>query len=1080
MFAKSVVVFLPIVALALPSCKTSGSKPGAADLGPLSDVQVEAVRVNWMPPGLGLIDPRPRISWRMRGSTQDIGQTAYQIVAAESPKALRQGGGLLWDSGKVQSAKSAGVTWAGTALSSRQRVYLSLRVWDRNDKASALSEPVVFEMGLLSSQDWKARWISAPPTKVVEPAAVLTPASWIWFPDENAAKQAPAAKRWFRFPFTLPAGAKVAKATVVAAANDAAEVHVNGKLVASMTMDDMAKEHDVTDRVRGGKNLLAVAGTNTGGPAGVLVVMHISLADGSQFVVRTGDDGWLAARKVAPHWNAAGSESQGWTPAQVVAKFNEGGFKGRPVLPALEIPAPYFSKSFRLRRPVKSARAYVSGLGYYELFINGKRVGDQVLDPAYTDYSKRVQYVTHDVTQLLNSDANALGIVLGNGFYNQHAADVWDYHEAHWRGTPRLLFQLEVTTDDDQRYLVASDGTWKVTHGPVRFDGIRNGEHYDARLEHKRWSHVGFDDSKAATAVVVPAPGGKLVARSHAPIRVTQTLPARSFKEVDPGVYVFDFGQNIAGWARLSVRGPAGTEVKLRFGEKLDAQGRLDRKAVASLLRQGEFEVDRYILRGDGQDEVWEPRFTYHGFQFVEVSGLAAPPSLTTVQARAINTDFESVGSLFTSDALVNQIHQATRWSYEANFQGIPTDCPHREKNGWTGDAHLAVDMGLFNYDNIAGYAKWVDDLLDAQTPAGNLPGIVPSPGWGYEPKWSGPSWDIALFVVPWSLYTFTGDESFLRQAFAGQQRYLGHLEKLAKGHLVDLGLGDWVPWKTKTPVVVTSTAHYLLAARLLARSAQRLGEPAAEARWSKRAQDIFEAFQKAFVNAQTGQVAGDEQTALALAITHDLVPETLKPRVGQRLVEKLEATEFHPDTGVIGAKALLRALSETGHVDVAYRVASQTTLPSWGYWMRQGATTLWEDWNGTDSRNHIFFGDIDAWYYEYLAGIRPDWEHPGFSHIRLAPQLVPGLDHVEAKLQTVRGLVESSWTREAGSLRFVFAVPPNSRATITLPVSMAATVKLAGQPLADVAGIHTERVNGALRVQVASGRYEFLVSPSL
>lgn len=1067
----SVLVLATTAAIAL-SCGSAASRSRRESQSPTSRVRVDAVRINWLTNPLGLADPRPRISWRLiDGGLSPTRQSAYQVVAAASPEGLADPAQRLWDSGKVKGAQQTGVRWNGKPLASRQRVHLAVRIWDGEGEMSPLSDPVTFEMGLLSVQDWRARWIASPKTETAT-SSPFEAAAWIWASAENALREAPAASRWFRFPFALPSGARVESAILLFAANDEAEAFVNGTPVGTATMKMVAKPIDVTRLVRGGNNVLALSARNTGGPAGLIAALELTLVGGAKFKVRTGDEGWLVARRPVPGWNAVGTPA-GFERTETLVRYDQPPFEGRPLKEASSAPAPHFFKAFRLERPIKSARAYISGLGYYELFINGRRVGDQVLDPGYTHYGKRVQVVTHDVTELLNAGANAVGVVLGNGFFNQHAADVWGFHKAPWRASPRLLFQLEVTTDDGTRLVVPSDATWKVVEGPIRFDGVRNGEHHDARLRLPHWATARFDASQAPAAHVVSAPGGKLVAREHPPIRVTHTLAPRSVKEVSPSVFLYDFGQNLAGWARLRAKAAAGTEVTLRFGEKLGPDGRLDRKALEGLLRQGDFEVDRYTFAGADTEESWEPSFTYHGFQYVEVSGLAVAP---TLEARAINTDFASVGTLFTSDALVNQIHNATRWAYEANFQGIPTDCPHREKNGWTGDAHLAVDAGLFNYDNAAGYHKWVQDMLDAQSAEGALPGIVPSSGWGYDTRWSGPSWEVALFIVPFRLYTFTGDPAVLAEAFPAQQKSIARMQKLAKGHLIEEGLGDWVPWKTKTPVVVTSTASYLQAVRLAAHAARVLGNEPAHRRYTALSQEILAAFQAAFVNTKTGVVAGGEQTALALAITHDLVPAALEARVAERLIESLQKNDFHPDTGVIGAKALLRALSETGHADVAYKVASQTTIPSWGHWIRQGGSTLWESWDGEASRNHVFFGDIDAWYYEVLAGINPDPEAPGFAHVKLAPQVLPGLDQVEGKLETVRGTLESSWHREAGAIRFTFEVPANGTATAELPVPAGHRLALSGRALDALPGL--QGFEGGVRLPLAPGRHEFLVAP--
>ncbi|MCG5052694.1 MAG: family 78 glycoside hydrolase catalytic domain [Myxococcales bacterium] len=1059
------VAFLLFVTL---SCQSSGvikRSDGSATLA------VRDLRLNGMSEPLGLAGP-PRVSWRLESTLPGTMQTAYQVVAATTPEGLYSGEGRLWDSGKVKGSQAAGVPWAGAPLSSRQRGFAAVRVWDQRGNVSPLSAPAPFELGLLAPGDWTAKWIGASRQgAAADPAAPLRAASWVWAAGEDARNAAPVGHRYFRNEFTLPAGGHIQHAVLWVGANDSAEVFVNGKKVTSGSLSRLATPVDVAAQLRPGRNVVAADVHNTGGPAGLLLALELTTAEGGTFAIHTGDVGWQAAARPGADWQQVG-EPSGFGDAEVIAKFGAPPFAGRPQLPAWAAPAPYLYSTFSAPAHITRARAYVAGLGYYELYLNGRRVGDHVLEPPFSDYDKTVEYTVFDVTRLLEPRNNGVGIILGNGYYNQHAADVWNYEKAPWRDEPKVRVQIEALTETGERFVVASDGTWKAADGPIRFDGLRNGEHYDARLERPGFATAGFEAPGARPVREVGPPRGRLVPREAPPIRVTETLEARSVQQVAAGVHLFDLGQNIAGWARLRVQGPTGTKLTLRFGEKLGPDGRLDRKALEGLLRQGVFEEDQYILRG-GPEEVWEPRFTYHGFRYVEVEGFPGTPPASAIEGRVVHTDFASVGHFETSDALVNRIHAATCWSYRSNYVGIPTDCPHREKNGWTGDAHLAIDAGLFNFDNAAAYLKWIRDLTEAQSPKGTLPGIVPSPGWGYEDKWSGPAWDAALFVVPWSVYKFTGDRTALMLAFGAQQKYLASLEARAPEGLVDFGLGDWSHWKTQTPVAVTSTAAYHLMATLAAKTAGALGQPDLAKRYTALADKISQAFQRAFVNARTGQVADDQQTALALALLQGLVPETLRPAVVQRLVASVEKTDFHPDTGVLGAGALLRALSKAGHADVAFKVANRRTAPGWGHWIDQGATTLWETWSGESSRNHVFFGDIDAWYYEVLAGIQPDDSAPGFAHVTLAPEVVPELDRVEASVDTVRGKVLSRWEREGDSVRFAFEVPTTVRATLRVPAAPGARVTLNGRAIDDVPGLGARKLpEGGYSFEAGPGRY--------
>ncbi|HNU28524.1 MAG TPA: family 78 glycoside hydrolase catalytic domain, partial [Sedimentisphaerales bacterium] len=530
-------------------------------------------------------------------------------------------------------------------------------------------------------------------------------------------------------------------------------------------------------------------------------------------------------------------------------------------------PAPLFRKSFVLTKRPVSARVYICGLGYHELRLNGEKVGDHVLDPAFTRYDRRALYVVHDVTKQLRKGFNALGVILGNGWYNMHTRAVWDFDKAPWRDRPVLRCQLEMTFDDGSTRVIASDATWRVSTGPIVFDSIRNGEIYDARLEKADWDDPGCDDSNWPLAQIDSGPKGELRAQLMPPIQVTDTLKSAKLTEPKPGVYVFDIGQNLAGWARLKVSGPTGTEVVIRYGERLNKDGTLDQKDIGQHIKTGKAQTDTYILKGQGT-EVWEPRFVYHGFQYVEVTGLPGKPSLDTIEARVVHTAFDKAGSFECSNDLFNRIQRNTLWSYVSNFVGYPTDCPHREKNGWTGDAHLAAETGLYNFDSAAAYAKWMNDFKDEQRDSGELPGIVPTSGWGYA--WgNGPAWDSAYVLIPWYLYEYEGDAQVLADQYNRLQRYVDYLTSKAQNHIVSIGLGDWVPAKSKTPEKVTSTGYYYCDALIVSKTAAMLGKTEDARKYGDLALKIRDAFNREFFQKDTGLYDGGTQTAMSCALYH-------------------------------------------------------------------------------------------------------------------------------------------------------------------------------------------------------------------
>jgi alpha-L-rhamnosidase len=737
-------------------------------------------------------------------------------------------------------------------------------------------------------------------------------------------------------------------------------------------------------------------------------------------------------------------------------------------------PAPLLRKTFTLAKPPASARVYICGLGYYELHLNGAKVGDHVLDPAFTRYDRRALYVTYDVTRQLKKGPNALGVILGNGWYNMHTRCVWDFDKAPWRDRPTVLCQLEVTFDDGSKTVVASDATWRVTTGPIVFDSIRNGEKYDARLEKPDWDGAEAKDSDWPVAQVVPGPKGKLTAQMMPAIKVTKTIRPVKLMEPKPGVYVFDTGQNMAGWVRLKVFGPAGTEVVMRYGERLSADGTLDQKEIGQHIKTGKPQTDTYILKGQGT-EVWEPRFAYYGFQYVEVTGLPGKPDLGTLEARVVHTAFDRAGTFECSNDLFNRIQRNTLWSYVSNFVGYPTDCPHREKNGWTGDAHLAAETGLYNFDAASAYTKWLNDLKDEQRPSGELPGIVPTSGWGYQ--WgNGPAWDSAYILIPWYLYQYCGDTRILAEHYDRLKLYVDYLTSKAKDHIVTIGLGDWAPAKTTTPEKVTSTGYYYRDALIVSKAAALLGKTEDAKKYADLASSIRDAFNKEFYDLKTGLYDGGTQTAMSCALYHGLVLQEERAKVLGKLVEMIQAKDGHLDAGILGTKYLIDSLTAAGRADVVYGMATKTDYPSWGRWLEQGATTLWEQWDGEASRNHIMFGHVSAWFYQTLAGINPDPNAVGFKHIILKPQLLGDVKWVHAEHESLYGTIKSAWEIKGDKFNLRVAVPVNTSATVYVPCDKQKAI--AEGP----ASIHRADYVRFLRMEdncvvfeVESGTYEFV-----
>lgn len=704
-------------------------------------------------------------------------------------------------------------------------------------------------------------------------------------------------------------------------------------------------------------------------------------------------------------------------------------------------PAPFFRKDFSAGKEIKSARAYVTGLGYFEMYLNGKKVGDHVLDPVKTRYDRAVNYLVFDIKDYLKNGENAVGMVLGTGWYNHFAEAAWQFNKAPWRAYPTMLCQLEIEYADGSSETIVSDNSWKCSQGPVRFDGIRNGEYYDARLEMPGWSQSIFDASDWKQTVEVDGPKGELRAQQLPAIKEIIEIKPVSITEIEPGVYVFDLGQNIAGYSRLKVSGPAGTEITLKHGERLYPDGRVEQKQILRFLRTGEAQTDKYILKGEGM-EVWNPRFVYHGYQYVEVRGLPVKPTKETLTGVVIYTSFDSAGDFACSNPLFNRIQEITRWSYIGNYHGVPTDCPHREKIGWTGDGHLVAEAGLYNYDVITSYIKWLDDHVDEQKPDGNLPGVIPTSGWGYEhgrdPETRhlgyGPSWEGSLVLIPWYLYVYTGDSTILDRYYEPIKKYLEHLDRNAENYLLNFGIDDHKAYYTKTEGDIIASGYFYFLTELFVKMAKILDNQQDVEQYSQLAINIKKAFQDKYYDEELKLFGNAGQTSLSQGLYMELVPENGREQLIQNLLAKIDSAEYHFDAGVGGVKSLYESLDETGNNAIIYQMVNQTDFPSYGYWIEQGANTLWQDWDASMSLNHVMFGSVSEWFFQSLAGINPDPRQPGFKNILLKPNFIDDLEWARADYESVHGKIISGWERIGDAVEMRIQIPVNSTATMHVP----------------------------------------------
>lgn len=701
-------------------------------------------------------------------------------------------------------------------------------------------------------------------------------------------------------------------------------------------------------------------------------------------------------------------------------------------------PAPMFRKMFTVDKNIVSAKLYVSAAAYYKLYLNGEVPDDIKLDPGYTHYDKRNLYTTYDVTKFLRKGENVVATVLGNGFYNENApVATWDFEKARWRDRTKMIVEIRVTYEDGTTLMIPSDDTWKTAIGPHVYNNIYSGETYDAREEMPGWNKPGFDDTNWNNAVQAKAPSPMLVAQTTQPVRVTKEYPAVSMQSFGDTVFVFDFGINLTGVCDLKIRGSRGTKITLTHGELLKENGRLEMRNLDIYYKPVsgiEFQTDTYILKGEGE-ESFSPEFTYHGFRYVEVkSDKSIALKKEALKALFIHTDLERVGSFCCSNELLSKIWKASNQSYLCNLHSIPTDCPQREKNGWTADAHVVIDLGLLNFDGIKFYEKWMNDFIDNQKPDGNISGIIPSSGWGYD-DWIGPVWDAALFIIPDALERYYGDKRTIEKLYSTCEKYLDYLRSREdKDGTVTYGIGDWVYYKTQTPTEFTTTCFYYHDNVLMAHFADVTGNDRNP--YVQKAMALRELINKKYFDTSTCLYANGSQTAQAVALALEIVPREYEARLAENLNKAIVGNKYHLDFGVLGSKYVPRMLSKYGYAETAYKMATQKTAPSWGNWIQQGFTTLAETWVlSPDFRdasvNHVFLGDISAWMVNSLAGINYDNDNRGFKKIIIKPDYIKDLSWVKGDYKSVKGLIKSEWIRKGDKIKLSVTIPANTTATI-------------------------------------------------
>jgi len=826
------------------------------------------------------------------------------------------------------------------------------------------------------------------------------------------------------------------------------------------------------------------------------------VSDASVFVDYAGPHGVSRTRYFwrVRVWDASGRASS-WSRMAFweTGLLRAGDWAGRWIGPqatsadSLPSPSPLLRRAFRVDGGVRSARVYVTSLGLYELYLNGQRVGDQLFTPGWTSYNRRLQYQTYDVTALLRRGANAMGAMLGDGWYR---GNLGFFGQRNLYGRRLALrAQLEIRFADGRTERVVSDSGWTWTPGPILASDIYGGETYDARRELSGWATAPYDNRAWAAVALLDPPASALVASMSPSVRRVRELHPVAIRRAPSSEMLFDLGQNFTGWARLSVRGPAGTTVTMRFGEVLDREGNL---YTANLRAAGQ--TDRYTLSGQPR-EVYEPHFTFHGFRYVAVAGLPAPPDSTTITGIAVSSDLAQTGSLVTSDSLLNQLQRNIVWGQRSNFLDVPTDCPQRdERLGWTGDAQVFARTAAFNMDVSGFFAKWLSDVAADQDPSGSVPWVIPNPLGGDSTRFAGTAgWSDVAVIVPWTMYLTYGDRRLLERQYPSMRAWVDYARRRAGPDLIwkpGWQFGDWLALHSDDPSYpgattgtdLIATAFLAHSTDLVSRTATILGRREEAAEYQARFRAIREAFNREFVS-RTGRVGENTQTAYALAIAFDLLPDSLVPAAAGRLAQDVEAREHHLTTGFLGTPYLLHVLDATGHLGTAYRLLTQRTYPSWLYPITRGATTMWERWDGIrpdssfedpgmNSFNHYAFGAVGDWMYQNIGGIDVDPAAPGYRRSRVAPRPGAGLTTATASLETVYGTLSSSWKLDRQRFVLDVVVPGNTSAEVTLWGARLDQVQEGGVSLSARDGVRTARQRGPdVIVDVGSGQYSFVVT---
>lgn len=1092
-----------VLALALPAVAVSaGLPPGPVEL-----------RVDNLQTPLGIDDQAPRFSWQLQDSARGAKQTAYEVQVASSADLLAQDKADVWDSGRIQSAQSLNVTYAGPPVAASTRYFWRVKVWGGAGSAYPASETTWWETGLLRQAAWHAEWVGYETPEEV--AVRHAPAKWIVNPDAKLLAPEKGSAQHFAYRSAVRLLKPVRRATLYATAQDTVSAWVDGTRVLSANPLPPWKQMpwkkfvraDVTAQLGKGANSIAIEavhyianpnGMATEDAPPMIATLVVEYTDGTMASFAS-DASWKTAVHAAAGWQQKSFDDSGWK-AAVEWKQPPGPMSQSPGHPWIPDSVKALRHTFDVSAPVKSARLYSTALGAYEVFLNGRRVSDDVLAPGWTDYRERLMYQTYDVTALVTSGKNAMGALLAPGWYETPIE--WFQQPNNYGDTPPALrAQLRIELTDGSVEWVTTGADWQASTSSILHAELYDGESQDARLAQPGWDTAQFSAADWKPVIAVMPRHTTILAQDFQPIRVERSVAAVAVTEPKPGVYVYDFGQNLAGVEQVRVEGPAGTRVRLRFAEILNEDGTL----YTENLRTAKA-TDSFTLAGTGVEE-FTPQFTFHGFRYAELTGLPTAPGKDAVTALVIHTSAPFAAELKTGSAMVNKLWTNILWGQRSNFVGVPTDCPQRdERLGWTADAQVFWRTATYNMNLAAFTRKFAGDMRGTQagTP---LYGIY-APGTALENMGSGAGWSDAGVIIPWTSWLQTGDTSVIEQNWAAMEKYLnaidaGNPDGLWK-HDSGIPFGDWLSPEGRTDQVLVATAYWAYDVTMMREMAHALGRTADETKYAQLFAKIRSAFQKQFVhddgfvagadnspspfgqinNPNAKSIGGDTQTGYVLALHMNLVPEKLRAAAAQKLANKIKANHGLLATGFLGTPYLLEELTKTGHAKLAYQLLLNTAYPSWGYLVEHGATTTWERWNGDqmkddpsmNSYNHYAYGAVADWIYRYAAGVDATPLDAGFHTVALHPVFDARLGSADFDYASAYGVIHSGWTVKGRQAEWKVTLPANTTGWLELSADEAGQYKLDGVPLAQSTLAKEATRDGKSGFELEAGSYSFAV----